>query len=236
MVLVRTLPLAGLATLALFLLPGCDPDKMADEEPAKKTEVTESTPPPEPYDVSKLKAEPADGDTVGVFQTSMGRIVFMFYPEIAPTHVERFKKLISEGVYNGTRFHRCMPGFMIQGGDPSSADLSKSGAWGSGGYVVDGVEQNIQAEFNALPHTRGVMSTARSPQGPDTASSQFFIMHQENRNLDYQYTAWGRVVDGMDVVDKIVATGPTDQALNGAVEPSKAVVLKKASLETWPLK
>ena len=232
----RTLLFAGLATFIGISLVGCDPDKMAGEEPKKETNVKESTPPPEPYDVSLLKTEPSDGDTVGVFETSKGRIVFMFYPEIAPSHVERFKKLISEGFYNGTRFHRCMPGFMVQGGDPTSMDLSKSGAWGSGGYVVDGVEQNIQAEFNALPHTRGVMSTARSPQGPDTASSQFFIMHQENRNLDYQYTAWGRVVQGLDVVDKIVATGPTDQALNGSVEPSKAVVLKKASLETWPLK
>jgi peptidyl-prolyl cis-trans isomerase B (cyclophilin B) len=231
----RTLLLAGLATFIGIGLIGCDPEKMAGEEPVKKTNTTKTTPPPEPYDVSKLKTAPADGDTVGIFETSMGRIVFMFYPEIAPAHVERFKKLISEGFYDGTRFHRCMPGFMIQGGDPNSRDMSKSATWGSGGYVVDGVEQNIQAEFNLLPHTKGVMSTARSGH-PDSASSQFFIVHDTALSLDMTYTAWGRVVEGLEVVDKIVATGPTDQALNGAVPPSKAVVLKKATLDTWPLK
>jgi len=231
----RTLLFAGLATFIGIGLIGCDPEKMAGEEPVKKTSVTKTAPPPEPYDVSLLKTVPSDGDTVGVFETSMGRIVFMFYPEIAPTHVEHFKKLISEGFYDGTRFHRCMPGFMIQGGDPNSKDLSKSVTWGQGGYVVDGVEQNIQAEFNLLPHTKGVMSTARSGH-PDSASSQFFIMHGTALHLDMTYSAWGRVVEGIGVVDKIVATGPTDQALKGAVPPSKAVVLKKATLDTWPLK
>ncbi|MBS1723180.1 MAG: peptidylprolyl isomerase [Armatimonadetes bacterium] len=165
----------------------------------------------------------------------MGQIVIMFYPDRAPRHVDNFLTLAKSGFFNGTRFHRCMPGFMIQGGDPLSKDLSKADAWGTGGNMVDGKEKNVQAEFNDIHHGRGVVSMARS-NDPNSASSQFFIMVAENGGLDGQYSAFGYVVKGMDVADKIVATGPTDQQLNGKVDPKKAVVLKSVKVTKWPIK
>jgi cyclophilin family peptidyl-prolyl cis-trans isomerase len=159
----------------------------------------------------------------------------MFYPQIAPKHVERFKAMIKEGYYDGTRFHRCIPGFMIQGGDPYSRNTADVAQWGTGGYYDEnGREVNIVAEFNALHHSKGVMSTARESGGFNTASSQFFIVQDEASSLDGQYTAWGKVVEGLDVIDKIVVTG--DPAQDGKVDPAKAVVLKKATIQTWPVK
>jgi peptidyl-prolyl cis-trans isomerase B (cyclophilin B) len=121
---------------------------------------------------------------------------------------------------------------MIQGGDPNSKDLAKAQWWGTGGNEADGKEVNVKAEFNDIKHDPGVLSMARSSD-PDSASSQFFIMHKKSPHLDGQYSAFGRVVSGMEVVDKI-ATMPAGR--NGQVEPSKAVVLKSVKIEKWPLK
>lgn len=180
------------------------------------------------------KAMPKDGDDVAVMETSMGRIVLMFFPDNAPKHVANFKGLVKDKFYDGVRFHRCIKNFMIQGGDPNSKELAKAGLWGTGGHMVDGKEVTIPAEFESgIPHVRGVLSMARS-QDPNSASSQFFIMHDNAPFLDGKYSSFGKVVSGMDVVDQIVMTGdPND---NGHVEPEKAVVIKSVKLEKWPLK
>lgn len=126
-----------------------------------------------------------------------GDIVLKFFPDVAPGHVENFCKLARENFYNGTTFHRVIPGFMIQGGDPNSKsqDRSKHGMGGPG--------YQINAEFNKTPHRRGVVSMARA-QDPNSAGSQFFICVADANFLDGQYTAFGEVVTGLDVVDRVV--------------------------------
>lgn len=183
-------------------------------------------------DEEDVVAEPSEGDEVAVIETDHGDIVVMFHPEKAPNHVENFKSLASSGFYTGTRFHRTIPGFMIQGGDPNTKDLDKSHVWGTGGNRdEEGNEVNIGAEFNDMKHSRGVLSAARS-QDPDSASSQFFLMHQDSPHLDGQYSAFGRVVSGMEVVDKIVGM---PSGANGQIEPEKAVVLNSVTVKKWPL-
>lgn len=184
-------------------------------------------------DSEALPTKPKDGDDVAVLDTSAGKIVVMFYPSKAPKHVANFIGLAKKGFYNGTRFHRCIPGFMIQGGDPQSKDLGKAGAWGTGGNMEGGKEVRVNAEFNDVKHLRGVLSMARS-QDPDSASSQFFIMVADNPGLDGQYSAFGAVVSGMEVADKIVASGDANN--NGAVDPSKAFMLKSVTVTKWPVK
>ena len=177
---------------------------------------------------------PKDGDDVAVLETGMGKIVIMFYPTKAPLHVENFMNLAKSGFYNGTRFHRCIAGFMIQGGDPKSKDLSKAGEWGTGGHMgPDGKEITVRAEFNDIHHGPGIVSMARSAN-PDSASSQFFIVVGDSPNLDHSYSAFGKVVSGLDIAQKIVATG--DPAQDGKVEPGKAVLLKSVKIEKWPIK
>ena len=126
-----------------------------------------------------------------------GDVVLKFYPEMAPGHVRNFCKLASERFYDGTTFHRVIPGFMIQGGDPNSkrADRSTHGMGGPG--------YRVKAEFNDKPHKRGVLSMARA-QDPDSAGSQFFICVADASFLNGQYTAFGEVVSGMEVVDRVV--------------------------------
>jgi cyclophilin family peptidyl-prolyl cis-trans isomerase len=135
---------------------------------------------------------------VAVFHTNHGDIVVEFFPEKAPKHVAAFKKLVSDGFYNGTRFHRVIPGFMIQGGDPNTKDLTRKSMWGSGGPGY-----SLQAEFNDVRHTKGILSAARS-SSPHSAGSQFFLMVADAPHLDGQYSAFGRVVAGQEVADKIV--------------------------------
>ncbi len=231
---VRTLTLFGIAGLSALGLLGCDPEKMAGEEPKKDNAappVTNETKPP--VALAPLKDMPSDSEEVAVLETEKGTIVVMFYPDRAPKHVENFKNLVKSGFYDGTRFHRCIPGFMIQGGDPSSKDKSKAATWGMGGNVVNGKEQMVQAEFNDISHKRGILSMARS-QDPNSASSQFFIMHGDNIGLNGQYTAFGKAIRGLDVVDKIVVS-PLKDVEGGTVYPDYAVVLKKATIKTWPI-
>ncbi|MGI8819424.1 MAG: peptidylprolyl isomerase [Chthoniobacterales bacterium] len=139
---------------------------------------------------------------VAVIKTSEGEMVAELWSDVAPKTVENFKKLAREGFYDGTAFHRVIKGFMIQGGDPLTKDESKQSRWGTGdpGYKID-------AEFNKKSHTRGVLSMARS-QDPNSAGSQFFICHGEPKFLDGQYTAFGKLIKGDDVLEKI-ATTPT---------------------------
>ncbi len=136
--------------------------------------------------------------TQAILTTRHGDITLEFLPEVAPNHVQNFLDLARAGFYDGTKFHRVIPGFMIQGGDPNSKqdDRRLHGTGGSG--------KNVKAEFNATKHVRGIVSMARS-SNPDSASSQFFIMVSDSPHLDGQYSAFGKVVSGMDVADKIVA-------------------------------
>lgn len=144
---------------------------------------------------------------VAVIETSFGEIVIRFFDEVAPKHVESFKKLSREGFYNGTTFHRIIPGFMIQGGDPISKEPEKRMYHGTGGPGY-----NIPAEFSDKKHLRGIVSAARS-QDPNSAGSQFFIVVKDSPWLDGQYSVFGEVVEGMDVADKIVEQ-PRDQRDN----------------------
>ena len=136
-------------------------------------------------------------EDVAVISTRFGDMVVEFYPEVAPKHVESFNIHAKNGYYNGTTFHRVIPGFMIQGGDPNSKDADRS-RHGSGGPG-----HQVNAEFNKRPHTRGTLSMARS-QDPNSAGSQFFICVADANFLDGQYTAFGEVVSGMEIVDRIV--------------------------------
>ncbi len=139
---------------------------------------------------------------LAIISTTEGEMVAEFWPDVAPGHVENFKKLAQKGFYDGTAFHRVIKGFMIQGGDPLTKDDAKQSQWGTGGPGYQ-----IKAEFNDKAHTRGVLSMARS-NNPDSAGSQFFICHGDPRFLDRQYTAFGRLIKGDDVLEKI-ATTPT---------------------------
>jgi peptidyl-prolyl cis-trans isomerase B (cyclophilin B) len=139
---------------------------------------------------------------LAIINTTEGEMVVEFWPDVAPKTVENFKKLAQKGFYDGTAFHRVIKGFMIQGGDPNTKDDSKQKLWGMGdpGY-------KIKAEFNKNSHVRGVLSMARSNH-PDSAGSQFFICHGDPKFLDGQYTTFGQLIKGDDVLEKI-ATAPT---------------------------
>ena len=130
-------------------------------------------------------------------ETNHGNISLNLFPELAPETVRNFEKLVRDGFYNGTLFHRVIPGFMIQGGDPNTKTDNKS-SWGMGGPGY-----NIKAEFSSRSHLRGIVSMARS-QDPNSAGSQFFIVTSDSAFLDREYTVFGQVTEGMDVADTIV--------------------------------
>lgn len=147
---------------------------------------------------SRIQIEMEDG----------GKILLELYPQFAPKTVANFKSLVSSGFYDGLIFHRVISGFMIQGGDPQGTGMGGSDKEITGEFSSNGFKQNT------LKHTRGVISMARA-ENPNSASSQFFIMHQDNASLDGQYAAFGKVLEGMDVVDKIAAvkTDSSDKPL-----------------------
>lgn len=128
----------------------------------------------------------------------LGDIVLKFFPDVAPGHVKNFTDLAKKGFYNGTTFHRVIPGFMIQGGDPNSKNPDRSM------HGMGGPGHKVKAEFNSKPHKRGIVSMARS-NDPDSAGSQFFICVADANFLDWQYTVFAEVVTGMDVADKVVS-------------------------------
>ena len=156
---------------------------------------------------------------VAVINTTEGAIAIEFWSDVAPKTVENFKKLAKSGFYDGTCFHRIIRGFMIQGGDPKTRDLSREAEWGTGGpgYTID-------AEFNKKPHVRGVISMARAAD-PNSAGSQFFICHGDARFLDEQYTAFGKLVKGDDVLEKI-ATTPCVSSGREVSKPTKRIEIK----------
>ena len=131
-------------------------------------------------------------------ETNHGNISFELLPDLAPETVRNFVKLTKEGLYDGVLFHRIIPGFMIQGGDPNTKTDNK-GSWGMGGPGY-----NVKAEFSSRSHLRGIVSMARSTD-PDSAGSQFFIVTKDSTFLDREYTVFGEVTEGMDVTDKIVS-------------------------------
>ena len=143
-------------------------------------------------------AETAAKTPRAIIDTKFGSIELTFFPDKAPNHVENFLKLAKSGFYNGTLFHRIIPRFMIQGGDPNTKGDDPST------YGTGGPEYNLKAEFNNRPHGRGILSMARS-QDPDSAGSQFFIVVADSSFLNGKYTVFGKVVKGMDVVDLIVS-------------------------------
>jgi peptidyl-prolyl cis-trans isomerase B (cyclophilin B) len=155
-----------------------------------------------------------------LIQTTAGNITLEFMPEIAPNHVANFLKLAEDGFYNGTRFHRTIPGFMIQGGCPNTKDLEKAHMWGTGGPG-----HSVDQEFNATPHVRGIVSAARS-QDENSAGSQFFLCHGDAGFLDNQYTVYGKMVDGDEALDAI-ANAPCNPGGEGStpVNPVEIVTI-----------
>jgi len=148
---------------------------------------------------------------VAVISTNFGDMIVEFYPDIAPMHVDSFVALVNEEYFDGTTFHRVIPGFMIQGGDPNSRNENKA-THGTGGragkFFGIGNEEDpstwlIPQEFNDTPHVKGILSMART-NDPDSASSQFFICHDNASFLDNNYTVFGKVVEGLDIIDEIV--------------------------------
>jgi len=146
------------------------------------------------------------------------KIKIELYPDIAPISCENFEKLVKSGFYDGLTFHRVIPGFMIQGGCPNGTGAGGPGWTIKGEFASNGVK-------NDLKHTRGVLSMARSMM-PDSAGSQFFIMHDDAPHLDGQYAAFGKVVEGMEVVDEIAET-----ATDYNDKPLKAQVMKKVTID-----
>jgi peptidylprolyl isomerase len=142
---------------------------------------------------AEVAANPANRLTLEL--SNGGTVVIQMRPDLAPHHVERVQILVRQGFYNGLPFHRVIPGFMAQGGDPKGD--------GSGGSSLP----DLKPEFSAMPYFRGTVAAARTEQ-PDTANSQFFIMFAPDRSLEGKYTVWGRVISGMDVVDRIAPGEP----------------------------
>jgi peptidyl-prolyl cis-trans isomerase B (cyclophilin B) len=186
---------AALALGAALLLVSVAPSLAA---PATKRNVAKKkeTKVGKPRDTSKVLA---------VLNTAQGDVTIRFFRDKAPNHVKNFLELSQKGFYDGTLFHRVIPDFMIQGGDPLTKDPNVPPAR----YGTGGGSANVKQEFNDVSHKRGVISMARASD-PDSASSQFFIVVKDSPFLDRQYTVFGEVVKGMDVVDKLVAESNSD--------------------------
>jgi cyclophilin family peptidyl-prolyl cis-trans isomerase len=213
----RTFRMSSLLAVTVALLIGCTSGNSAQDD--------KTVQPPKPK-MRETKVETpgsielTEDSEVAVIESKLGSIILRFYPHVAPNHVKNFKSLAESKFYDGTTFHRVIPGFMIQGGDPNSKDddLNNDGI-GSG-------PRRLMAEFNQIRHTRGILSAARSSD-PNSASSQFFIMVAPSYpTLDGQYTVFGKVIKGMDVVEKIVAL-PKNERDN----PGKAALVRSIRIE-----
>ena len=211
----------------LVVLAGCNPSDSTSSNTSSGTggalQESYNTPAPEALADPKFE-KPKDGEEVAVISTKFGNIVFKFREDKAPKHVENFKKLANKGFYDKTLFHRVIPGFMIQGGDPNTKDPSKTATYGGGGpgYTVN-------AEFNNINHLRGVISMARSDD-PNSAGSQFFVCVGNSDSLNNKYTAFGEVVSGLDVADKIVAQP------RGANDLPNERIEMTVKIAKWPVK
>lgn len=184
-------------------------DSAATTEVASSTAATETAPMTSAATAAEEKPMSHYENKVAEIHTTAGQFNLRFYPDLAPGHVKNFIDLSESGFYAGTKFHRVIPGFVIQGGDPNTK-AGDPATWGTGGSP-----NKLKAEFNSRPHKRGILSMARSGH-PDSASSQFFVCVADVPSLDNQYTVFGEVTEGMDVVDKIVnaQTGPGDRPVN----------------------
>jgi len=175
-------------------------------------------------ETKKEKSPMNSSNEVAVIKTSEGDMVVQFWTDAAPNTVENFKKLARQGFYDGTIFHRIVKGFMIQGGDPNSKDPAKENSYGEGGPGY-----NIKAEFNDHSHDRGVISMARGPD-PDSAGSQFFICLAPVHRLDHQYTTFGKLIKGQDVLEKIGDTSVTRNSMGEPSKPTKRVVVESIKI------
>ena len=178
----------------------------------------------EKKDEKKESAAATGPKEVAVFKTSEGEMVAEFWSDVAPKTVENFKKLAKSGFYDGTAFHRIIKGFMAQGGDPLTKDPSKEAMWGTGdpGY-------KINAEFSDKKHVRGVLSMARS-QDPNSAGSQFFICFGPTSQLDNKYTAFGKIIKGDAVLDKLANVPVTRSASGENSKPVSRVALESVKI------
>ncbi len=160
-----------------------------------------------------------------IIKTKFGDMQIKLYPDIAPNHVGNFIKLAKSGFYDGTIFHRVIPGFMIQGGDPNTKNSLRKDTYGQGGPKDEkGNPIFLKAEFSDVPHKRGIVSMARANE-PDTAGSQFFIVVEQSPFLDGKYTAFGEVIRGLGIADKIVGLAKNSQDLpNERIEMTVTIV------------
>ncbi len=193
--------------------------------PTTQQPVKQETPPAQ----GKLAKWPADypvtGDSVAVISVSIngapaGEMVAEFYPDKAPNHVRNFKWLADNQFYDGVKFHRVIKGFMLQGGDPT----------GTGG---GGPGWQVNAEFNDVKHTKGILSMART-NDPNSAGSQFFVMDGTTPHLDGQYTAFGKVIKGIDIVDKVTAvptTGPERSTPTQEIKMTSVRIVPRSSVK-----
>jgi peptidyl-prolyl cis-trans isomerase B (cyclophilin B) len=161
---------------------------------------------------------------VAIIKTSEGEMVVQFWTDAAPNTIQNFKKLARQGFYDGTIFHRIVKEFMIQGGDPNSKDPAKEESYGQGGPGY-----KIKAEFNDHSHERGVISMARGPD-PDSAGSQFFICLAPVHRLDHQYTTFGKLIKGEDVLEKIGGIPVTRNSAGEISKPTKRVVIESIKI------
>ena len=197
----RSIMLCGVL-LAVGLLTGC----------GGKVDVKPVAPPPVPGPKAIIK-------------TKFGDIHLKLYPDVAPNHVGNFIKLAKSGFYDGTIFHRVIPGFMIQGGDPNTKNSLRKETYGQGGPKDEkGNPILLKAEFSDIPHKRGIVSMARANE-PDTAGSQFFIVVEPSPFLDGKYTAFGEVTKGLGIADRIVSLPKNDHDLpNERIEMTVTIV------------
>ena len=168
---------------------------------------------------------PPDTRPKAIIKTKFGEMEMKFYPDLAPNHVENFIKLAKSSFYNGTIFHRVIPGFMIQGGDPNTKNSLRKETFGQGGPKDDkGNPILLKAEFTDTPHKRGIVSMARANE-PDTAGSQFFIVVEDSFFLDRKYTVFGQVTKGLGIADKIAGLPRNDHDLpNDRIEMTVTIV------------
>jgi peptidyl-prolyl cis-trans isomerase B (cyclophilin B) len=167
---------------------------------------------------------PNTSNEVAVIKTSEGEMVVEFWSDAAPKTIENFKKLARSGFYSGTAFHRIVANFMVQGGDPLTKDPAKEGRYGTGGPGY-----KIKAEFNDHGHEKGVLSMAREPD-PDSAGSQFFICLAPVSRLDHQYTTFGKLIKGEDVLDKIGAIPVEPNSQGERSKPTKRVMIESVKI------
>jgi len=198
----------------LFVFAALAPSAALAQAPASK--------PPKPAATAMVKEPPVAPGTEAVVEASKGRFTIRLLPEVAPKHADLFVKTARVGAYDGTTFHRIIAGGIIQGGDPLTRDPAKAALYGSGGLGL------LKAEFSDRPFVRGTVAAARKPSNPDSGGRQFFICLRDQPSLEGQYTIFGEVVSGMEVVDQI-STTPVD-----GDKPRERVEMKITILEPPP--